>query len=285
MFGDESVWVWAQAPKESYWHLLGRRDFAAPSSQGAAPIVAALAPGTYHVRLLKGSYYGRGTFAFLANCVLWRGAKTNGVVERPVVTVAAGDEARLRFPHANDCGTADYWVTSRDELLERPLIIDGNGNRRHASFPVSCHDVPAAAEGPDPCGDAPDPYWLELYKLVRSYQAFTCPILSAPLREAYREVTTTPPSAPVVRIRATTDEDLRLPVGDAEADAPLVRRLIQNVKDLCWGWFPLRRKAEAVDAPLADQLKATVTAELAKLDRLERIADILDDVARRESAH
>jgi hypothetical protein len=116
---------------------------------------------------------------------------------------------------------------------------------------------------------------------------------AAPLETVYKRFLTSQPTEPKVFISGAAIGASRAPgrflspaLYDLELDADLVRIAVRDIKSRCWGWFGMRQgiygeEPSGEDAKTYHADERIVQGSLAHINRLNKIADMLDAIAQR----
>jgi len=111
-----------------------------------------------------------------------------------------------------------------------------------------------------------------------------CAKVTAPFFEVYERIKAAPPRKPLVVFPETSLTKSELNLRELEFDADQVRRFVDFLVYRCWEDQTRIETAglNSRETELAEILNETVESERARLRRLNRIADILDAVERRQ---
>jgi hypothetical protein len=259
---SETVWVYVSGPDRAYKRLLGQRRFDFQSNT-LKPIEVDLAAGDYVVTLLK-------------NNDLDQLVETSCPAN---VRVSSGSLTMLHFPLPPTASCPDedpfYWR----EVLENPDYIS------------DAHAVMAEpVDGPRPI----DLHWQRLDRDVTEMKETGCPETAAPMEAIRQQVMSHRPTEPRVFINGYAIGKASRPflppaLLDMEFDADLIRLAVRDIKARCWNWFSSMREGDYGEEPSGDDLniyradQEYVEVQLAHLDRLNVIADILAGVAQRQN--
>ncbi len=228
-------------------HLLARRDVGRAPAASLAPATQALPGGEYYVSLVATS--GDVATPFMLGC----GAK---------VSVTAGHETRVKFPYT--------WR-------------DSTGARRECDWSRGSYARAAAAA---PLDRNP---WLAAWDDVKAARE-RCARVAAPMLTLRERVVASPPSTPAVRVFSWEGENQETVAGggEQEIDAAQVRLIVEALKYRCWselyhdGKWRLPAATSDDEREIEANIRALVHAELRKLDQINVIATILEDVERRQ---
>lgn len=270
---NATVWIYLADLDYRHSHLIGRR-YVSGDSRIPNPVVVPVNVGAYRIFLLK--YEGN------------RG-RVDGTFCYADVTVTSGSETDIHFPIAPgpslDPSTGPHCGSHKRDWFAWEHVLLGRDGYAYSGM----GDVRVQGD------NSPDTFWLDVDKMVSKAQTEFCPKISGPLQEVYRQIVANPPSEPTVFVKGNAlgyrrglpgglnnDHDMksRNNLSNMELDADLIRLAVVEIKARCWHWFetigsrPSGRNAELYDAD-----KATVQSELARLDQLNGIAEILDRVA------
>lgn len=267
---NASIWIYLADLDYGHNHLIGRRRVAG-NPPSIDRVVVNVASGNYGIFLLK----KEGKYDSLK--------ETSCYVK---ISVTSGSETEVDLPVASSSS-----CFRASEFYDPGGLPFRWGDVLYDHYNVQW--VRASAAIPE---SGPDPFWIDLDKLVSEAERKYCPEISSALEKVHRQVVANRPSEPILFVKGTAIGPWRPSwlqrsslianndgaLHNMDFDADLVRLAVADVKARCWDWFlgsGSMGPPRGADADLYEQDKKAVQLNLAKLDQLNEIADILDQVA------